>query len=63
MTQKFRGVGDVTLKELAAMKGFNLEDLKGIDARLALRDVTEPELAKHIFDYVLNPIDLAPTLF
>lgn len=54
VTTLFRGVGgkvQPSLKELADMKGFNLKDLKGINARLALRDVTEPELGKHIFDW------------
>ncbi len=52
----FRGVGGKvkpTLQELANLKGFPLEKLKnkGINVRLALQDITEPELAKHIFDW------------
>lgn len=58
-----RGIGghtNPTIKELAAMKGFDLATLqgKGIDIRLALRDVTEPELGKHILDWAMKE-DLA----
>ena len=53
-----RGVGgrnEPTLQELANMKGFDLKDLDGIkDKRLALRDVTEPELGKHILDWAMK---------
>jgi hypothetical protein len=63
-----RGIGGANeprLEELAKMKGFNLEDLKGfgIDLRLALRDITESELAEHIFHYVLNPYEANQKLF
>lgn len=53
----YRGIGGpkkIPIKVLAEMKGFNLEDLKGIDRELALKDVTEPELGKHILDWALK---------
>lgn len=59
----YRGVESIPLKDLAKMKGFNLQDLEGIDKKLALRDVTEPELAKHIFDFVLKPYVPTPSMF
>ncbi len=50
-----RGIGghtNPTLQELADMKGFDLKDLEGIkDKRLALRDVTEPELGRHLLEW------------
>ena len=54
-----RGIGgqtSPTIQELADMKGFDLTKLKGkgIDIRLALRDVTEPELGKHILDWAMR---------
>ena len=54
-----RGIGghtNPTIQELAEMKGFDLSRLKGkgIDIRLALRDVTEPELGKYILDWALK---------
>lgn len=62
----YRGVGGknhIKIADYAKMKGFNLEDLKGIDARLALRDVTEPELGKHIFDWAITPWRVNKQLF
>jgi DNA (cytosine-5)-methyltransferase 1 len=68
VTRINRGIGGKTepkLEELAKMKGFDLEDLRGfgIDIRLALRDITESDLAEHIFKYVLNPYEANAKLF
>jgi DNA (cytosine-5)-methyltransferase 1 len=57
METMYRGVGGknhIKIEDYATLKGFKLEDLKGIDVRLALRDVTEPELGKHILDWALK---------
>jgi DNA (cytosine-5)-methyltransferase 1 len=54
----YRGVGGprkIPLKELADMKGYDLKDLEGLrNKELALRDITEPELGKHILDWALK---------
>lgn len=50
------------IKKLEEVKGFNLENKTGIDKRKILRNCVEPELGKHIFDFVLNPIKLQQTL-
>lgn len=59
------GAKHVTNADLATKSGFDLKDFEGsgIDVRLALRDVTEPELAEHIFKYVLNPYEPNQQLF
>lgn len=60
-----RGHDISNLEELAKFKGFDLEQLvgSGIDVRLALRDITEPELGRHILEYAINPIELQPSIF
>lgn len=49
---------DGGIKKLEIVKGFNLEGKTGIDKRKILRNCVEPELGKHIFNFVLNPIKL-----
>lgn len=63
-----RGIGGkecTKLKDLAKHKGYKLEDLQGqgLDIELALRDITEPELAEHIFKYVVTPHEMNAQLF
>lgn len=59
-----RGMGKgETLEKLAMLKKFDLESIKGIDRRLALRNCVEPEVAKHILHYALNPIEVQSSLF
>lgn len=41
---------DDTIEELQKRKGFDLSKYSGIDKRLMLRDITEPELGKHVLD-------------
>jgi DNA (cytosine-5)-methyltransferase 1 len=43
-----------TVENLQIRKGFDLSKYSGIDKRLMLRDITEPELGKHILDYALK---------
>lgn len=40
-----------SVKELQKRKGFDLSKYSGVDKRLMLRDITEPELGKHILDW------------
>lgn len=47
-----------TIESLQTSKGFDLSKYSGIDKRLALRDCTEPELGKHILDFVINPLEI-----
>lgn len=49
---------DAKIAELEAFKGFDLSKYKGIDKRKALRNCVEPETAKHIIEYAINPIVL-----
>lgn len=51
-----------TIESLQGRKGFNLDKYK-VDKRLALRNAVEPEVAKHILHYALNPIDLQKSIF
>lgn len=51
------------IQELQKRKGFDLTKCKGIDKRLALRNCVEPELARHILNYALNPIEVQSSLF
>ncbi len=44
-----------TIAELMEHKGFDLTKYKGVDKRLILRDMTEPELGKHILDWAFKP--------
>ncbi len=44
---------EATVSELQERKGFDLSKYSGVDKRLMLRDITEPELRKHILDYAL----------
>ncbi len=54
-----RGIGGskrISIAERAAHRGYDIEELKkhkpaGVDIDLALKDITEPELAKHILDW------------
>lgn len=39
------------IDELMRRKGFDLSKYSGIDKRLMLRDITEPELGKHILEW------------
>ena len=41
---------------IAERKGFDLSKYKGVDKRLMLRDITEPELGKHILECAMNPL-------
>lgn len=45
---------DAIVADLEIRKGFDLSKYSGIDKRLMLRDITEPELGKHILDYALK---------
>lgn len=54
---------DENLKDLYILKGFDLTPFKGIDKMKTIRNCVEPELGKHIFDYVVNPIDLQKSIF
>lgn len=45
------------MKALVDRKGFDLDKYKGVDKRKILRNCVEPEVGKHIFNYLLNPID------
>ncbi|MFZ2152315.1 MAG: hypothetical protein WAV09_04370, partial [Minisyncoccia bacterium] len=52
-----------SVEELMKRKGFDLSKYSGIDKRLMLRDITEPELGKHILDMAINPINVQADLF
>lgn len=45
---------DANIKELEERKGFDLTKYKGIDKRLMLRDITEPELGRHILEWAFK---------
>ncbi len=49
-----------TIEELQKRKGFDLSKYHNFDKRLALRDITEPELGKHILDWASKE---EPSLF
>lgn len=49
-----RGHDLKTIEELQERKGFDLSKYSGIDKRLALRDVTEQELGKHILEWAMK---------
>lgn len=51
-----------TIESLGKRKGFDLTGYK-IDKRQALRNCVEPELAKHILDLAINPIEINAKLF
>jgi DNA (cytosine-5)-methyltransferase 1 len=51
-----------TIESLSERKGFDLSAYK-IDKRLALRNAVEPEVAKHILHFALNPIILQNSIF
>lgn len=40
--------------ELAERRGFNMEDLNGLDKRKVLRNCCEPEIGKHILDWAFR---------
>lgn len=46
-----------TIEVLQKRKGFDLSKYNGIDKRLMLRDITEPELGKHILDCAINQLE------
>lgn len=48
---------DGSIEELEERKGFDLSESVNIDKRLALRNCVEPEVGKHILNYILNPIE------
>lgn len=52
-----------TISSLSETKGFDLKGKKLSDKRKVLRNCVEPELGKHIFDFVINPISLTDNLF
>ena len=52
-----------TVKRLEERKQFDLSKYKMKDKGLALRNCVEPELAKHILDLAINPIELNKKLF
>lgn len=59
-----RGVGAKNEKEFMKEKlGFDLTPYKGIDKRLLLRNCVEPEVAKHILDLAINPIEIQKSIF
>lgn len=59
-----RGMGQVSSIEiLSKLKGFDLSGHKGIDKTKALRNCVEPELAKHILDLAINPIQMQANIF
>lgn len=43
-----------TVEELQIRKGFDLSKYSHIDKRLMLRDITEPELGKHILEWAFK---------
>lgn len=45
------------IKDLAARKGFDLDQLKGLNKTTVLRNCVEPEVGKQILDYAINPIE------
>lgn len=54
-----RGMGNnESIKGHLVRKGFTDEQLKGLDKRLVLRNCVEPEVGKHILDYVINPYEV-----
>lgn len=55
-TRKHEG----TIEELQERKGFDLSKHSGVDKRLMLRDITEPELGSHILEWALKE---EPSLF
>lgn len=56
------GMGE-TIESQEKLKGFDLSKYKGFDKRLALRNCVEPEVAKHILDLAINPIQLQTSIF
>ena len=52
-----------TVKRLEERKQFDLSKYKMKDKGLALRNCVEPELAKHILDLAINPIEINKKLF
>lgn len=53
---------DSGIEGLQERKGFDLSKYNGIDKRLALRNCVEPEVAKHILYYAMNPIKIQQEL-
>ena len=52
-----RGMGkkDTTKETLTIRKGYKWEDLEGLDRELVLRNCVEPEVGKHILNYIIKP--------
>ena len=50
-----------TIESLGKRKGFDLSKYK-IDKRTLLRNCVEPEVAKHILDLAINPIEIQKKL-
>jgi len=53
---------DGGINRLQERKGFNLSKYTGIDKRKALRNCVEPEVAEHILNFAINPIQLQGSL-
>jgi len=53
---------DSKIGDLIKRKGFDKFDLSGLDKRKVLRNCVEPEVGKHILDYVVNPIQVQKKL-
>ena len=51
-----------TIESLSKRKGFDLSGYK-LDKRKALRNCVEPEVAKHILDLAINPIEIQKSIF
>ena len=54
---------DESREELSRIKGFNIDNYKGVDKIKILRNCVEPELGKHILDLAINPIILQKSIF
>ncbi len=54
-----RGMGNnESIKGHLERKGFTDVQLKGLDKRLVLRNCVEPEVGRHILDYVVTPYEI-----
>lgn len=53
---------DATQAERQEYKGFDLGKYKGIDKRKLIRNCVEPKTGKHVFECVINPIELQGVL-
>lgn len=53
---------DGGIQKLQERKGFDLSKYKGIDKRKTLRNCVEPEVARQILDYAINPVELQSSI-